>query len=102
MPLVPITHFTWQVLRAKRSKRPPTGKQLRLVPNRLSKDGTFFDSLVAQELLQVVGVDELPATASGKERAKPVQFRTRYKLTAKREYAAEYGEYQREIVRSTV
>ena len=101
MPTMPISHFTWQVLRAvKRSKKPPTGKQLRLVPSRRTKDGTFLDELVTEGLLQVAGVDDLPRDASAREKQMPHQFRTRYKLTSSGEHAAEYGEYEREIRRS--
>lgn len=100
MPTLPISHFTWQVLRAaRRSKTPLTGKQLRLVPSRKTKDGTFLDDLVAAGLLQIVGVDDLPAKATAQEKALPMQFRTRYKLTAAGEHAAEYGEYEREVKR---
>ena len=96
MPTMPISHFTWQVLRAvKRSKKPPTGKQLRLVPSRRTKDGTFLDDLVGEGLLDVVGVD----VPDGDDGRLPVQFRTRYKLTAKGEYAAEHGEFDREVKR---
>lgn len=100
MPTMPISHFTWQVLRAvKRNKKPPTGKQLRLVPSRRTKDGSFLDELVNNGLLQVVSVDELPADATNQERQLPVQFRTRYRLSANGEHAAEYGEYEREVRR---
>ena len=69
MPTMPISHFTWQVLRAvKRSKQPPTGKQLRLIPSRKTKDGTFLDGLVNEGLLQVVSVDELPRDATDREK----------------------------------
>lgn len=97
MPTMPISHFTWQVLRAaKRSKTPLTGKQLRLVPSRKTKDGTFLDELVGAGLLQAVGTD--PPSAKTEKRI-PVQFRTRYRLTPVGEHAAEYGEYEREVRR---
>ncbi|MBN9119444.1 MAG: hypothetical protein J0I06_09845 [Planctomycetes bacterium] len=100
MPTMPISHFTWQVLRAaKRSKTPLTGKQLRLVPSRKTKDGTFLDELVTAGLFQAVGVDELTAQSTDQEKRLPVQFRTRYKLTPLGEHAAEYGEYDREVKR---
>ena len=55
MPVLPIAHFTWQVLRtAKRSKKPPTGRTLRTVPNRRTKDGTFLTELVDLGLLDRV------------------------------------------------
>lgn len=98
MPTMPVSHFTWQVLRAvKRSKTPPSGKQLRLVPSRKTKDGTFLDDLVTDGLLRVVSVDELQRHATDQEKARPVQFRTRYVLTTLGEHAAEYGEYEREV-----
>jgi hypothetical protein len=98
---MPISHFTWQVLRAvKRSKKPPTGRQLRLVPSRKTKDGTFLDELVGDGLLEVVGIDELPAGTSDQEKRSPAQFRTRYKLTTLGEYAAEHGEYERDVRRT--
>jgi hypothetical protein len=97
MPLLPISHFTWQVLRAaKRSRKPVTGKELRIVPNRRTKDGTFLDELVNDGLLQAVSQDPIaPET-----KRLPVQFRTRYKLTPLGEHAAEYGEYEREVKRA--
>ena len=83
----------WQVLRAaKRSKKPLTGKELRVAPTRYTKDGSFLDDLVNEGLLEVVGLNE----ESAQTKQFPVQFRTRYKLTAKGEHAAEYGEYQYE------
>jgi hypothetical protein len=98
MVTLPVSHFTWQVLRTVlRSKKPPTGRELRLAPTRTSKDGTFLDKLVKDGLLQVVSVDPLPKDATRQEGQKPVQFRTRYKLTEKGKYAAEYGEYEREV-----
>lgn len=101
MPTMPVSHFTWQVLRAaKRSKTPPTGKQLRLVPSRKTRDGIFLDDLVSSGLLQVVGIDQLSAAATDAEKRMPVQFRTRYKLTPLGERAAEYGEYEREVKRA--
>jgi hypothetical protein len=101
MPTMPISHFTWQVLRTvKRSKQPPTGKQLRLIPSRKTKDGTFLDDLVTEGLLQIVRVDELPSNATKREKETPVPFRTRYALTTQGEHAAEYGEYEREVKRS--
>jgi hypothetical protein len=91
---MPVSHFTWQVLRAvKRSKKPPTGKQLRLAPTRRTKDGTFLDELVRDGLLVVVSVDE-PTEETHRW---PTQFRTRYRLTATGEHAAEYGEFEREV-----
>jgi hypothetical protein len=94
MSVLPISHFSWQLLRtAKRSKVPLTGKQLRLAPHRRTKDGTFLDDLVAEGLLELVGVDD----PTEKTKKWPVQFRRRYRLTGKGEYAAEYGEYDRQV-----
>jgi hypothetical protein len=101
MPTMPVSHFTWQVLRAvKRSKTPPTGKQLRLIPSRKTKDGTFLDALVADGLLKALSIDALPANATAREKELPVPFRTRYALTPKGEHAAEFGEYEREVKRA--
>ena len=98
--LFPVSHFVWQILRtAKRSRRPLTGSELRIIPNRISKDGTFLDKLVEEGLLEVVGSDPLPKGATKEERRRPVQFRKRYKLTKKGDHAAEYGEYDREVRR---
>jgi hypothetical protein len=66
---------------------------LRLVPNRITKDGTYFDRLVQDGLVEVVGVDE-PTEETNRW---PIQFRTRYKLTASGEHAAEFGEFEREF-----
>src|SRR3954470_20563830 len=81
MPTLPIGHFTWQVLRATlRSKTPPTGRALRLVPNRRTKDGSFLTDLVEQGLLtRVTGTAAAP-------------FEATYALTGRGEHAAEYGE----------
>ena len=97
MPTMPVSHFTWQVLRAvKRAKKKyPTGRELRLAPTRRTKDGTFLDELVKEGLLEVAGVDELTEGT----RKWPAQFRTRYCLTEKGEYAAEYGDYERDVRR---
>ncbi|QJX00599.1 hypothetical protein [Frigoriglobus tundricola] len=81
MPVLPVAHFTWQVLRTlKRSKKPPTGRSLRIVPSRRTKDGSFLTELVDQGLLTRVS-----GTA-----AEP--FDATYTLTERGEYAAEYGE----------
>ncbi len=83
MPVRPTSHFTWQVLRTvKRSKKPPTGRTLRLVPNRKTKDGSFLTALVEEGLLnRVSGAETTP-------------FEATYALTEKGQYAAEYGEYE--------
>jgi hypothetical protein len=94
---MPVSHFTWQVLRAlvRKKNRPQTGRQLRLVPNTLTKDGTFFDGLVEKGLLEVVGVDQVTEETE----RRPAPFRTRYKLTEKGKFAAEYGECEQEVKR---
>lgn len=96
MSMLPVSHFTWQVLRAaKRSKKPATGKELRINPTRKSRDGSFLDALVTAGLLEEVSVDE----PNENTRKWPAQFRTRYRLTESGGYAAEYGEYEREVTR---
>lgn len=81
MPVLPIPHFEWQVLRTvKRSKLPPTGRDLRLIPTRRTRDGMFLIALVQRGLL---------AYATGSA-AKP--FDATYALTPLGEHAAEYGE----------
>ncbi|MBP3961065.1 hypothetical protein J8F10_38075 [Gemmata sp. G18] len=83
MPVRPTSHFDWQVLRTvKRSKKPPVGRTLRLVPNRKTKDGSFLTELVEDGLLERLTGD---ATAP---------FDATYALTEKGKFAAEYGEYE--------
>ncbi|MBP3954282.1 hypothetical protein J8F10_03100 [Gemmata sp. G18] len=81
MPLLPVNHFTWQCLRTvKRSKKPLTGRALRLVPSRRTKDGTFLTEMVELGLLtRAAGTAAAPFDAT-------------YLLTEQGEYAAEYGE----------
>ena len=81
MPLLPVPHFGWQVLRTvKRSRKPPPGRALRLIPTRRTKDGTFLTDLVELELLtRVTGTVAAP-------------FEATYALTERGEDAAEYGE----------
>ncbi len=88
MPVRPTSHFTWQVLRtAKRSKKPLTGRALRLAPTRNTKDGSFLTALVEEGLFdRLTGSDEDP-------------FEATYTLTEKGKHAAEYGEYEYEIKR---
>ncbi len=83
MPVRPTSHYTWQVLRTlKRSKKPLTGRDLRLVPSRKTKDGSFLVELVTEGLLErVSGNAETP-------------FESTYTLTEKGQHAAEYGEYE--------
>ncbi|AMV24305.1 hypothetical protein VT84_07905 [Gemmata sp. SH-PL17] len=86
MPIRPTSHFDWQVLRTvKRSKKPPVGRTLRLVPNRKTKDGSFLTDLVEEGLLE---------RATGTE-ADP--FEATYTLTEKGKFAAEYGEYEYQV-----
>ena len=86
MPVFPVAHFTWQVLRtARRSQTPPTGRRLRLVRSRRTKDGTFLTELVNLGLLaRVTGTAAAP-------------FEATYALTARGEHAAEYGECERPV-----
>lgn len=83
------SHFTWQVLRTvKRSKKPPTGRALRVVPSRKTKDGSFLSALVEDGLLaRVTGAADAP-------------FEATYALTEKGKHAAEYGEYECEPTRA--
>ena len=85
------SHFTWQVLRTvKRSKKPPTGRALRLVPSRATKDGSFLNAIVEDGLLvRVTGAADAP-------------FEATYALTEKGKYAAEYGQYEYELQRPAV
>lgn len=80
--LMQMNTHDWQILRtAVRSPEPPTGRQLRIVPNRRTKDGSFLADLVAAGLLRVVTPDADPFAAT-------------YALTPLGEHAAEYGEYE--------
>jgi hypothetical protein len=66
----------------KRSKKPPLGRALRLVPSRKTKDGSFLTALVEEGLLsRLTGTAEAP-------------FEATYSLTEKGQHAAEYGEYE--------
>src|SRR5690349_15121696 len=91
--LLPIPHFEWQVLRAalraEAAGALALGRDLRLVPTRRTKDGTFLDDLVRGGLLKAVGRPE-PVTG---EADVPPPFRARYRLTTLGRHAAEYGEY---------
>ena len=59
MPVRSTSHFTWQVLRAaKRSKKPSTGRALRVNPTRQTKDGSFLTALVEAGLLTRVSGSE--------------------------------------------
>ena len=82
MPLMlPVRHSDWQILRAaKRSRKPLTGRELRIVPTRHTKDGTFLNDMVKRGLLtRVAGSETAP-------------FEATYALTPLGEHAAEYGE----------
>lgn len=81
MPVFPVTHFQWQVLRAvKRSRKPLPGKDLRLAPTRGTKDGSFLTTLVDLGLLiRDGGSDKNP-------------FEATYTLSEMGKHAAEYGE----------
>ena len=90
MAIRSISHFSWQVLRtAKRSKKPLTGRQLRISPTPKTKDGSFLTVLVEKGLL---------SHASGSA-AEP--FAATYALTDVGEHAAEYGEHEYEFRRPT-
>lgn len=86
MIVLPVSHFTWQVLRAaKRSRTPPTGRSLRLAPTRRTKDGTFLTELVGLGVLaRVTGAAVAP-------------FEATYSLTERGEHAAEYGECEKPV-----
>lgn len=81
MPIFPITHFQWQVLRAvKRSRKTLAGRDLRLAPTRGTKDGQFLTTLVELGLLiRRGGTEKTPFDAT-------------YSLSELGQYAAEYGE----------
>ncbi|QJW99902.1 hypothetical protein [Frigoriglobus tundricola] len=81
MPVLPVSHHTWQVLRAvKRTKRPAVGRALRLDWTRKTKDGSFLTKLVEDGLLvRTTGSAEDP-------------FEATYSLSEQGEHAAEYGE----------
>ncbi len=88
MPIRPIRHSDWQILRAaKRAKKAPTGRALRLIPTQRTKDGSFLVELVEAGLLAFV-------TGSA---AAP--FEATYELTERGHHAAEYGEYEYERMR---
>ena len=97
--LYSLKHFDWQLLRymvrAEAAKKQPLGRELRIYPTRLTRDGSFLDELVKLGLIAVAAkASPLPANATGEEKDDPVQFRTRYALTEKGRHAAEYGEYE--------
>jgi hypothetical protein len=80
---MPVSHFIWQVLRTalRAGKKYRTGRALRIVPNKFSKDGSFLTNLVDRGLLRVVKPADDP-------------FEATYALTELGEYAAEHGEYE--------
>ena len=84
--LMPMGTFEWQVLRAILRATPnhPTGRQLRLVPSRRTKDGTFLNDIVTRGLIKVVSKSKDP-------------FEATYGLTPLGEHAAEHGEYEAEL-----
>jgi hypothetical protein len=97
--LYSLKHFDWQLLRymvrAEAAKKQPFGRELRIYPTRLTRDGSFLDELVKLGLIAVAAkATPLPAGATLEEKDEPVQFRTRYALTEKGRHAAEYGEYE--------
>jgi len=90
---------TWKILRAAKRKQPQpaNGRDLRLIPSRKTKDGTFLDALVKAGLIEV----RSGPTARTGEDDEPAQFRQKYGLTSLGEHAAEYGEYEIEIPGAT-
>jgi hypothetical protein len=84
--LMPMGTFEWQVLRAilRASPNYPNGRQLRLVPSRRTKDGSFLTDIVNRGLIKVVTKNKDP-------------FEATYALTPLGEYAAEHGEYEAEL-----
>ncbi|HUR54834.1 MAG TPA: hypothetical protein VMZ71_11930 [Gemmataceae bacterium] len=84
--LMPMGTFEWQVLRAilRASPNYPNGRQLRLVPSRRTKDGSFLTDIVTRGLIKVVSKNKDP-------------FEATYALTPLGEYAAEHGEYEAEL-----
>jgi hypothetical protein len=99
--IVSVSHIEWQVLRCVlRAELAgsgfPLGRELRVVPTRKTKDGTFLDDLVERGLIEVAAkASALPTSTYHGERVEPPQFRTRYRLTDLGRHAAEYGEYDR-------
>ncbi|MCE9568255.1 MAG: hypothetical protein K8U57_40160 [Planctomycetes bacterium] len=81
MAVFPVSHMQWQTLRAvKRSRKPPTGRELRLNPTQSTKDGSFLTKMVEEGLLtRVTGTENEP-------------FAGTYSLTDLGKHAAEYGE----------
>src|SRR5262249_31922787 len=83
------------LVRAEATRKQPFGRELRIYPTRLTRDGSFLDDLVELGLIAVAAKPTpLPASATLEEKNEPVQFRTRYVLTEKGRHAAEYGEYE--------
>src|SRR3954471_17555878 len=74
--LMPMGTFEWQVLRAilRAGSTYPNGRQLRLVPSRRTKDGSFLTDIVNRGLIKVVGKNKDP-------------FEATYALTTLGEYA---------------
>lgn len=80
--LMPMNVFEWQVLRAVlRAKSPPTGRELRLVPSRRTKDGSFLSWFTVAGLLKITKPNDDP-------------FEARYALTDLGKHAAEWGEFE--------
>jgi hypothetical protein len=71
----------WQILRTALRLKKATGRELRIIPNRCTKDGTFLTDFVKKRLLRVVKTGDT------------VWDKT-YALTRAGEEAAEYGEYE--------
>ena len=83
MPVYPVSHHQWQVLRTvKRSRKPPTRRELRLNPTQSTKDGSFLTKMVeAGLLIRVTGTENEPFRdvfpyRSGKARRRIWRVRT--------------------------
>lgn len=96
--LTPVSHATWQVLRAvlRNQNKPTPGWHLRLNITRRTRDGAFLTALVTDGLLSVVpgGHSPPPADAEVNEALRQHEpFHATYTLTPRGRYAAEYGEF---------
>jgi hypothetical protein len=85
--LMPLAQSDWQILRAavRGGRKALTGRELRVTPTGRTRDGRFLTNLVERGLLKVVRPNTDPFAAT-------------YRLTPLGEHAAEFGEYDVEIV----
>lgn len=88
--LVQLDQPSWKVLRHVAREGRVAGRDLRILPTRKTKDGTFLDDLIAKGLLALDG----NAPKDSQNPDEPIQFTKMYVLTEMGEYAAEYGEYE--------